>query len=87
MPRFDSEDGGFLGGIETNRQSAFKRVCPRDGDDDNYNDDDDDAGNNDYAEDGSAYPERRPYDENEPRRRLRTRPTSKHFNFLCVSFL
>ena len=78
MPRFDSEDGGFDGGIETNRQSAFERACPQDGDDDNDNDD---------AEYGSAYPERRPYDENEPRRRLRTRRPGKHFNLVSVIFL
>ena len=87
MPRFDSEDGGFLGGIETNRQTAFEPDCPRDGDDDNYNGDDDDAGNTDNAEYGSAYPERRPYDDNQPRRRLRTRHPGKQFSFVSVRFL
>ena len=79
MPRFDAEDGGFLGGIETNRQSAFKPDCPRDGDND--------SGNNDNAAYGSAYPERRPYYENQPRRRPRTRRPGKHFDSVSVVFL
>ena len=68
MPRFSSQAGGFLGAIETNRQSTFEPACVQEEDDDNHDDNDDDK------EYGSSYPERMPYGDGQPRRRLRTRP-------------
>jgi hypothetical protein len=73
-PYFDSDAGGYRGGIDTKYQSDFKPECQTDKDENSYNEEDEpeeeedeenkeDGGSNGYSEETQQYkykPRRRP---------------------------